>query len=340
MQKASIEKGPVFIVGNSRSGTTMLMRAFNLHSKIHAVNEPHFWERLYLPDQPSQNFSEDDAVKLMSRLICSQRQAFQQEEDVDQYRKEASKILSTESKTTRSEMDVYRQFLYHETQRNGKEVVCEKTPRNAFYLEHILRAFPNALVINMVRDPRSVLLSQKMKWKRKKLGSTGQPGKERWRLRLNYHPWIMSKLWVSGIKAAVEFEGDSRVMSIRFEDFLENPRQLLSDVCQKLNLPFEAHMMEIPFAGSSTEMDDTSKTGIRSKKHDEWVGGLSNAEIVISDSITRKWRSHFHYQDSDKSANPILIAAWYAMIPVKLGLALFFNLSRYRNIWAFVKKRF
>lgn len=340
MQKASIEKGAIFIVGNSRSGTTMLMRALNLHSKIHAVNEPHFWERLYLPDQPSQNFSGDDAVKLMSRLICSQRQAFQQEEDVDQYREEALRALSFEPGTVGSETDVYSQFLHYETQNNGKTVVCEKTPRNVFYIDHVLKVFPNALVINMVRDPRSVLLSQKMKWKRKKLGSTGQPGKERWRLRLNYHPWIMSKLWVSGIKAAVEFEDDSRVMSIRFEDFLENSKQLLSDVCQKLNLSFETRMMEIPFAGSSTEMDDTSKTGIRSKKHDEWLGGLSNAEIAISDSITRKWRSHFHYQDSDKSANPILIAVWYAMMPVKLGLALFFNLGRYRNIWAFVKKRF
>lgn len=332
--------GPIFIVGNSRSGTTMLMRALNLHSNIHAVNEPHFWERLYLPGQSDQVPSEHDLLMLMSRLLCSQRQAFQQEEDIEQYKDEASNAFSNFVKSPNSEVEVYAGFLSYEADRARKRVACEKTPRNVFYIQHILEAFPNALVVNIARDPRSVLLSQKMKWKRKRLGSTGQPQKERLRLRLNYHPWIMSKLWVSGIKAAAEFENHQRFLSIRFEDFVKNPAKALSAICERIGLRFEERMLEIPFAGSSTEMDESGKTGIRPKNQTDWAKGLSKAEIAISDRLTRKWRHVLGYDDANTFSNPIVIGAWYLAAPIKLGLALFFNLGRYRNIWAFLKKRF
>ena len=36
----------VFIVGNSRSGTTMMSRVFGNHPKIHAFNELHFFGNL------------------------------------------------------------------------------------------------------------------------------------------------------------------------------------------------------------------------------------------------------------------------------------------------------
>ena len=37
----------------------------------------------------------------------------------------------------------------------------------SYHLEEILQFFPNAKVINLVRDQRDVLLSQKNKWKRR-----------------------------------------------------------------------------------------------------------------------------------------------------------------------------
>ena len=36
----------VFIVGNSRSGTTMMSRVFGNHPEIHAFNELHFFGNL------------------------------------------------------------------------------------------------------------------------------------------------------------------------------------------------------------------------------------------------------------------------------------------------------
>nr|MCR5854169.1 sulfotransferase [Thermodesulfobacteriota bacterium] len=98
-------------------------------------------------------------------------------------------------------MDVYKFFLYYETKKNKKEIPCEQTPRNLYYLKEIFENVPEAKVIYMLRDPRAVLLSQKNKWKMKFLGHKNMPLKEALRSWINYHPYTISKLWNSASKA-------------------------------------------------------------------------------------------------------------------------------------------
>ncbi|MEZ5023384.1 MAG: sulfotransferase [Chitinophagales bacterium] len=57
--------------------------------------------------------------------------------------------------------DVYTQMIFRETALQNKQFPCEKTPQNVFYLKEILDIYPNGRVINMIRDPRAVMLSQK-----------------------------------------------------------------------------------------------------------------------------------------------------------------------------------
>ena len=44
-------KGPLFVVGNSRSGTTMFARMLGRHPSVHTVSELHFYEELWLPEK-------------------------------------------------------------------------------------------------------------------------------------------------------------------------------------------------------------------------------------------------------------------------------------------------
>jgi len=338
MQEQPSFKGPLFIVGNSRSGTTLLMRAFNCHPDVHAVNEPHFWERLYLPEEESVVLSGEDRMHLMNRLICSQRQSFQREENIEQYQGESERALKHAGLEVRNKLDVYEAFLYHEVAQTGKRIPCEKTPRNVFYISEILERFSDAHVLVMVRDPRSVLLSQKNKWKRRKLGSVGFPIKEQIRLRLNYHPVVMSKLWTAGIEAGLK-HADGRVHQVKFEDFVNRPKEVLQPLCRAIGIPYSDSMLNVPQAGSSVERDAEGKTGFRSKDSDIWRTQLNGTEIAISDKMTATARKQIGYPDAEVRGNQLTIGLYYLWLPFKMSLALFLNLGRYRNLFKTIKSR-
>lgn len=337
MANATPLLGPLFIVGNSRSGTTLLMRAFNGHPRVHSINEPHFWERLYLPEEKGISLHHEAQVQLLNRLICSQRQTFQKEEDVAQYKTESEAALAKEEPVDKDKLDVYKIFLHHETSRMTKDIPCEKTPRNVFYIAEMLERFPNARVVVITRDPRAILLSQKHKWKRKKLGAEGFPIKEQIRLRLNYHPVVMSKLWLAGVRAANVT--DARVHHIRFEDFVGKPQAVLEQLCQDLGLSFDAAMLNVPQASSSIEKDVAGATGFRKKDSQTWKKQLNRTEIAISDRLTASYRSQFGYSDAGIKSNAVLIGLYYLLLPFKLVLALFFNLGKYKNLLKTIKSR-
>jgi hypothetical protein len=54
----------IFIVGNSRSGTTMMLRIFNNHPKLMVLNELHFFEQLWAPEDKGKAISKEQAVEL------------------------------------------------------------------------------------------------------------------------------------------------------------------------------------------------------------------------------------------------------------------------------------
>ena len=64
----------------------------------------------------------------------------------------------------RTKPEIFKKFLEFETHLMNKAVACEQTPRNVLYLEELFKIFPDAKVINMVRDLRCTVVS-KSKWK-------------------------------------------------------------------------------------------------------------------------------------------------------------------------------
>ena len=148
----------IFVVG--RSGTTMMGRILGRHSMVFTFHELHFFEYLWNPDDVPPVLSIDQASLLAARLLTIQRDGYFTQADPQQYLEEAQAVIegSRESLTPPA---VFGLFLDYETRRYGKSISCDQTPRNLFYLREVLDLYPNAYVVNMIRDPRGVLLSQK-----------------------------------------------------------------------------------------------------------------------------------------------------------------------------------
>lgn len=331
----------VFIVGNSRSGTTMMMRIMNNHSMVHSINEPHFFEKMWTPKDDGVPINSKVAFDLYAKLFTGQRAGFFEpvEKHVATYKPEIDQLVAQLDEKA-SRLTVYSSFLKYETEVNGKSIPCEKTPQNIFYVKEILSKFPNARIINMVRDPRAVMLSQKRKWKRRALGADFMTKRETLRLQINYHPLAVSKLWNAAISAARPFADEPRFLTIRFEDILQDPNQTVKSICEFANFPFEPEMLQVPHAGSSSEADKKSELGIRKTRAKGWLEkGLTKTEIQICQKTCANYMQKYHYLPIDVKVNPIELAWKYLIFPFKMILALLINLNRMRSIGDTLKRR-
>lgn len=121
-------KPPIILLGNSRSGTTVVQKVMSMHPDVVEWYEPNtLW--LYAdPGRHHDEFDERDATDKVKRYIRGQ-------------------------------------FLKHQKQ-NGNRVVMEKTPQNILRIPYIRAIFPDATFLFIVRNPFSFISSVELKWQR------------------------------------------------------------------------------------------------------------------------------------------------------------------------------
>lgn len=326
----------IFITGNSRSGTTMMSRILGNHADVFTFQELHFFDE-QLNGSADIKIDHWSAVKMYARLCSIQRNGYFGNHNPAPFIKEAEKVFG--EAVQHKALTVYKSFLINEAAAHSKKIPCEQTPQNIFALDEILKLIPESKVIVMVRDPREVLLSQKFKWKRRRLSGGKIPFFESLRSRINYHPVTISKIWSAAIREGIKYKEDKRVLHVQFEKLLENPAKVITEVCQHLDISFSKAMLDIPVIGSSNKIDSKNEKGIDSNRKGQWnQGGLNDTEIAICEKINKSLMEQLGYERSFKKSN-FLMQGWYFLsMPARLILSLLFNLKRLKNPSRLFKK--
>lgn len=308
----------------------MMGRILNNHPHVYTFQELHFFDELITGSDSGRQLSLDRSVRLFSLLLSVEREGYFGERRPEKYTGEASRVLHGSNRFKAPE--VYGLFLSYVTRSSGKQHACDQTPQNIFYSQEILDTLDDARVIVMVRDPRDVLLSQKNKWKRKKLAGDNFPVKESIRAWFNYHPFTISRLWKAVMNEVSGLRDDTRVMKIRFEDLTSDPENTVKKVCEHLGLEFHLSMLKVPKVGSSNIRDTQSDQSIDASRSGRWKDGeLNDTEIRICESVNKALMIANGYEVSEKGFN-ILYSLYYLItFPLKSLAAVFFNLHRLRD---------
>ncbi|MFN0274755.1 MAG: sulfotransferase family protein [Chitinophagales bacterium] len=329
----------IFIVGNSRSGTTMMRRVLGNHPEIYMLEELHFFEQLWSTSDKEREIEAKEALELASKLLFIQRDGYLSEMNVEKYKTEAEDILKNIPGKIFSHL-VLEAFLFYEARKHFKVIPCEKTPQDVFYIQEILELFPQCKIINMVRDPRGVMLSQKRKWQRREMGAKFMTKKEQRRLKINYHPITISKLWNSSVRSALRFKNHLQVHHMIFEKLVNNSEHEIKRLCKFLEIEFTPEMLSIPQVGSSNEADLPESFGIKTERAGNWEkGGLNKTEIYFCQNICGEYMQQFGYDIKEMKPGVFSLLYYYISFPVKIVLAILFNLHRMKNIVEAIKRR-
>lgn len=332
----------IFIAGNSRSGTTMLGHILGNHPGVHTFRELHFFEQLFSPEYQKRHLSDKESGAVIAELLSIETIGYLKKRDPGDFIPAGEQILFPFRNQRLTAPETYRCFLDHQLKKKGKFIACEHTPQNVFYIREILDAYPEALVINIVRDPRDILLSQKNKWKRRSLGMTHVPFlSETLRSMINYHPVTTSMLWVSALQRTEKTVDSTRVKTVYFEDILSHPEQTVENICRFLRIRYRSDMLDIPVMGSSHSPDHPYRRGVDSSITGRWrQKGLNATEIYLCQRVAGKTMRRHGYSEIQIDPEPWRLLYYTTIWPIKSALALVLNLSRIKNIAGAIRRRF
>jgi len=164
----------VFVVGVARSGTTLMRSVLDASSQIAIAPETHFMGH-YLGRwgarhafRPEGDLHDDATVRRIVDLIYSGKYARRARwRAVSQYwkwlvanvtRDEFERALLASERTERG---LFAALLRLYADRKGKPIMGEKTPTHLNQVPTLVRWFPGARVVHVLRDPRAIYVSDR-----------------------------------------------------------------------------------------------------------------------------------------------------------------------------------
>ncbi len=326
----------IFVVGSSRSGTTLLARVLGRHPDVFTLKELHFFEQLWVPRRVSEALSDAQALRLASVLYRNQRAGLLSPTPAGAYVRPALALLKERRMTA---PELFQAFVYAETRAHGRLYPCDHTPRNVFYMGDILRLYPEARVVVMLRDPRDVLASQKHKWKTALSHRRDVPPREGLRYRINFHPITTSLLWRAAIKAGRRSSSHHRVFMIRFEDLVQHPARHVRELCTFLGIAYHRHLLDVTRTNSSFTSD--APVGFDTATVGRWKAGnaLTATELFLCQRLCEPYMTELGYTIAPARPSPIGLATAIGAFPAKTALAVAANLGRYRSLPRAVARR-
>jgi hypothetical protein len=207
-----------FVVGLTRSGTTLLRMMLDAHRELTIPPETHF-----VPDLIK--VAKDPAAtpeQLVEPLVSNRTW-----KDFGISREEMLERLAAVEPGDPGA--AVRAFFETYAERQGKPRWGDKTPRYMLSVQRIGRALPEARFIHLIRDGRDVALSQSAR------ALNEQPP-----------PAEQAARWVKRIRKAREqaqaLKG-ARYVEARYEDLVRDPEATLRRICEFVEIDWDAGML-------------------------------------------------------------------------------------------------
>lgn len=330
---------PIFVVGPSRSGTTLTMNVLRRHPDIYISTETHYFDDL----RPKMQGKHRSTMSVAERQTCEDyflsiaSVGYGRTTDPDASPMGRQDLRSAADRFGAGSDAYFAAFCVLQAAQHGKTRWGEKTPRHVFRIDDMLQCFPHAKIICLVRDPRAVVASY-----RDNAMQTHDPSsahEQRW--RSSYDLLIMSLLWRSTLNhasAAMSRSGSDRIRFLQYERLVSDPISCLRNVTDWLGVEFDEAMLDVDVR-NSTYATSGSRTGISVNSLERWKDRLSQEEIVTIQSVCGRWMRQFSYDLETTRAAPVYLARSWARLPFSAARATLANRARSGPLLPYIWRR-
>lgn len=213
----------IFLVGCSRSGTTVLQVSVASHSRITSFLETFFFQQL--PGRLGR-------LPLWMGLASKEtRPALEQA--LEEIGRPDLRSQIPDSYWLRPYVNHYLSVLDQQAQEENDDRWLEKTPTHVHRLPLILRYVPKVHILHMIRDGRDVVGS-----------ICHRAHKYPDEFPNQQDPAFGINRWNRSLKESIRYLGQPGHTFVVYEQFVHDPERTLRRVCRDLNVSFEPRMVQ------------------------------------------------------------------------------------------------
>lgn len=309
-------RGPVFIVGAPRSGTTLLQYMLRSHPSLSLpTGESHFFIPLYRNAAQYGDLLQPDNVRRVLQAMERQSAEFLHTDlhglkfDVETLTRE----FVAEGRNTMR--DIITGLFEKNAAGEGKPRWGDKTPYYVLHIPKLLDWWPDAQIIHVVRDGRDVALS--MFARRHDFGA--------------YNTYHAAKLWEQYVEtghALGQAVPAGQYLELRYEDMIGDQKTALQTICAFLGEVYSDDLLEYKKSGEAGKTPLLQKP-VQKDNQDKWKSEMKPWQIRVFESATATTLKQFGYTmltAGDRLPLPLralyrghnaLITRWYRMFGPK-----------------------
>lgn len=242
------------VVGCPRSGTTLVRSFLDSHPDMAIPGESDVTVRLLRGGRgPERRIAVPDAEAVLSTSVRTAAWG------VDLAAALAASVGPDDD--TVSAARVVRELHAAYARAAGRSRSGDKTPFHANHLPLLTASLPEAVVVHVIRDPRSVAAAfRSVSWATDDAHAAGRA----WRRH------------VANARSAGALLGPERYLEVRYEELVDDPVPSLRRLCAALGLAY------------TDAMSDRTQSAARARAQSEHAGDHGNLDRPLG--VTRDWR--------------------------------------------------
>ncbi|MEL7142486.1 MAG: sulfotransferase [Cyanobacteria bacterium J06643_4] len=178
------------------------------------------------------------------------------------------------------------EMLFLAGEKHHAKVVMDKSLDNVHYAEELITLFDDMLFLNVVRDPRAQISSIN-------------------RAIIHDFDTLLNALtWAKAQTAArtLSQKYPQKVLTIRYEDFIQNQGAVLRDICQFFGIPFLTTMLDVSASNEAqglavlSNLWETNSSEPIPANVDKFKQTLSMEEIKLIETLTEEHMGYYGYE--------------------------------------------
>jgi len=201
-------------------------------------------------------------------------------------------IFNAIKERPRSVHSIMWEMLFQAGRSQKAKVVMDKSLDNVHYASELMPLFEDMLFLNVVRDPRAQIASMNRA------------------IIHDFSSLLNAKTWVRAHEAGrtLAQQLPTKVLTIRYEDFLSNQEAVLRKICQFFGIDYLPEMLDVDQSAEAKRISTMSSLWESNYSSpilaniDKFKKSLTDEEIAVIETVAGDLMDYYGYERTTKHA--------------------------------------